>query len=103
MDNIEQYTYELPKELIAQQPLRVRSDARLMVVDRRGATRYLIRHVRDLPEILEAGDCLVLNDTRVVPARLVGFRTRTGGRWEGLFLKPPRAGFGGFSERHAES
>jgi S-adenosylmethionine:tRNA ribosyltransferase-isomerase len=44
------------------------------------------RHVRDLPGILSVGDCLVLNDTRVIPARLVGYRTRTGGRWEGLFL-----------------
>ena len=85
------YTYELPKELIAQQPLRVRSDARLMVVDRRHNS-LSHKHVRDLPEILEAGDCLVLNNTRVVPARLVGFRTRTGGRWEGLFLEAAEGG-----------
>ena len=52
MDNIEQYTYELPKELIAQQPLRVRSDARLMVVDRRHNS-LSHKHVRDLPEILD--------------------------------------------------
>lgn len=91
MDNIEQYTYELPKELIAQQPLRVRSNARLMVVDRRHNS-LSHKHVRDLPEILEAGDCLVLNNTRVVPARLVGFRTRTGGRWEGLFLEAAEGG-----------
>lgn len=91
MDDIEQYSYELPKELIAQQPLRVRSDARLMVVDRR-RNSLCHKHVRDLPEILEAGDCLVLNDTRVVPARLVGFRSRTGGRWEGLFLEATENG-----------
>ena len=44
-------------------------------------------HIRDLPELLQGGDCLVLNDTRVVPARLVGRRARTGGHWEGLFLQ----------------
>jgi S-adenosylmethionine:tRNA ribosyltransferase-isomerase len=38
-------------------------------------------HIRDLPEILQAGDCLVLNETKVIPARLVGYRTQTGGRW----------------------
>jgi S-adenosylmethionine:tRNA ribosyltransferase-isomerase len=81
-----QYDYDLPRELIAQQPLSVRSDARLMVVDRRAGS-WDHRHVRDLPELLQAGDCLVLNDTRVVPARLVGRRTETGGHWEGLFLE----------------
>jgi S-adenosylmethionine:tRNA ribosyltransferase-isomerase len=48
-------------------------------------------HIRDLPELLRAGDCLVLNDTRVIPARLLGRRLGTGGHWEGLFLQtvPP--------------
>ena len=45
------------------------------------------RYIRDLPEILRRGDCLVINDTRVVPARLVGRRLETGGHWEGLFLE----------------
>jgi S-adenosylmethionine:tRNA ribosyltransferase-isomerase len=49
-------------------------------------------YIRDLPEILEPVDCLVLNDTRVVPARLVGYRTRTGGHWEGLFLEADKRG-----------
>jgi S-adenosylmethionine:tRNA ribosyltransferase-isomerase len=49
-------------------------------------------HVRDLPELLRRGDCLVLNDTRVVPARLLGHRTTTGGRWEGLFLESTQEG-----------
>ncbi|NLS97253.1 MAG: tRNA preQ1(34) S-adenosylmethionine ribosyltransferase-isomerase QueA [Planctomycetaceae bacterium] len=91
MDDVSQYDYELPKELVAQSPLVVRSDARLMLVDReRNSLSH--NHVRDLPELLRSGDCLVLNDTRVVPARLVGVRTRTGGRWEGLFLEAGQTG-----------
>ncbi len=85
MSDLEAYDYELPKELIAQQPARLRTDARLMVVDRARGT-IEDSHIRDLPELLRPGDCLVLNNTRVVPARLIGFRTRTEGRWEGLFL-----------------
>jgi S-adenosylmethionine:tRNA ribosyltransferase-isomerase len=77
--------YELPAELIAQQPLRNRADARLMLVDRRRQT-IDHAHVRDLPEILRAGDRLVLNDTKVIPAQLRGVRQETGGRWQGLFL-----------------
>ncbi len=84
--DLDRYDYELPPELIAQQPLLVRSDSRLMVVDRAAQT-WDHRHVRDLPDILQPGDCLVLNNTRVVPARLVGRRTQTGGHWEGLFLE----------------
>lgn len=49
-------------------------------------------HVRDLPNLLEKGDCLVLNDTMVVAARLLGHRVRTGGRWEGLYLKADENG-----------
>jgi S-adenosylmethionine:tRNA ribosyltransferase-isomerase len=80
------YDYDLPRHLIAQAPLVRRVDARLMVVDRLGQSieHY---HIRDLPEILSPADCLVLNDTRVIPAKLLGFRTATGGRWEGLFLE----------------
>jgi S-adenosylmethionine:tRNA ribosyltransferase-isomerase len=91
MSEIEKYDYHLPPDLIAQQPLARRSDARLMVVHR--ADRSIAHaHVRDLPEILSAGDALVVNNTRVVPARLVGVRTSTGGRWEGLFLEADAAG-----------
>ncbi|MCG8586768.1 MAG: tRNA preQ1(34) S-adenosylmethionine ribosyltransferase-isomerase QueA, partial [Pirellulales bacterium] len=82
---LDAYDYELPKHLIAQQPLSNRTDARLMVV-RRDEEAIEHRYVRDLPTLLGKGDCLVLNDSRVVPARLVGKRTSTGGRWEGLFL-----------------
>lgn len=90
MSELDQYDYQLPEELIAQQPLRRRSDARLMFVDR---SRQQIDHyhVRDLPELLTSRDALVLNDTRVLPARLAGFRTRTGGRWFGLFLAETRS------------
>jgi S-adenosylmethionine:tRNA ribosyltransferase-isomerase len=79
------FDYELPPHLIAQEPLPQREQALLMVVDRRHAT--IAHHVvNDLPELLDPGDLLVFNDTRVLPARLIGHRTRTGGHWEGLFL-----------------
>jgi len=86
MSDIEQYDYSLPRHLVAQRPLPVRSDARLMLVDRR---RQEIDHyhVRDLPELLAPHDCVVMNDTRVLAARLLGWRDATGGRWEGLFLE----------------
>ena len=75
MTELDQYDYELPKHLIAQSPAVCRSDARLLVVDRAdGSLEH--KHIRDLPEILRPDDCLVINDTRVVPARLVGRRTR---------------------------
>ena len=79
------YDYELPDELIAQAPLQHRADARLLVVDRKSGT-FEHRHVRDLPEFLDPKDCVVVNDTKVLPARLMGTRQKTGGRWEGLFL-----------------
>jgi S-adenosylmethionine:tRNA ribosyltransferase-isomerase len=86
MSELDAYDYHLPRELIAQEPLAQRVDARLLIASRKqnSLTHW---HVRDLPEILRRGDCLVLNDTRVVPARLIGFRDKTGGRWEGLFLE----------------
>lgn len=85
MSELDQYDYDLPAELIAQRPLPNRPDSRLMLVDRSEGTieHY---HFRDLPEILKPTDTLVLNDTRVVPAKLVGYRTSTGGRWQGLYL-----------------
>jgi S-adenosylmethionine:tRNA ribosyltransferase-isomerase len=86
MDDSDLYDYQLPPELIAQEPLADRAAARLLHVRRADGT-IAHRHVRDLPEILRPGDLLVVNDTRVVPARLVGKRALTGGRWEGLFLR----------------
>jgi S-adenosylmethionine:tRNA ribosyltransferase-isomerase len=85
MSEADLYDYELPQALIAQQPLARRSDARLLHVCRADG-RLAHRQVRDLPEMLRPGDLVVVNDTRVVPARLVGHRAATGGKWEGLFL-----------------
>jgi S-adenosylmethionine:tRNA ribosyltransferase-isomerase len=92
MSELDQYDYKLPKRLIAQHPLPNRADARLLVVRRATATLDH-RRVRELPEILRPGDCLVLNDTRVIPARLLGYRESTGGRWEALFLEADANGF----------
>ena len=90
MNEIEQYDYELPRELIAQDPLATRSDSRLMLVERKtGRIEHM--HVRDLPDILNPSDAVVFNNSRVMPARLVGFRKETGGRWQGLFLRADAA------------
>lgn len=84
-DTADFFDYELPASRIAQQPLPDRAAARLLVLDRASQT---IQHmnVRDLPDILAPTDLLVVNDSRVVPARLHGRRVETEGRWEGLFL-----------------
>ncbi len=77
--------FDLPPDLIAQHPTPERDGSRLLVVDRvTGALSH--RHFRDLPSLLRPDDLLVVNDTRVLPARLYGRRERTGGAWEGLFL-----------------
>jgi S-adenosylmethionine:tRNA ribosyltransferase-isomerase len=91
MSDLEVYDYILPRELIAQHPLPTRSDARLMVIDREKQS-IEHRYIRDLPEFLGAGDILVLNDTKVIPARLVGYRQSTGGRWYGLYLESDELG-----------
>ena len=80
------FDYALPPDLIAQQPVEPRDAARLMVVSR-GARAFTHHHVRDLPALLRAGDLLVLNDTRVMAARLTGARADTGGRVELLLLR----------------
>jgi S-adenosylmethionine:tRNA ribosyltransferase-isomerase len=80
------FDYTLPRHLVAQEPLRHRADARLMVVDRR-RQEIAHHHVRDLPHLLPPGDRLVLNDTKVLRAQLAGRRVQTGGRWQGLFLE----------------
>ena len=83
--------YTLPAELVAQEPLNNRTDARLMLVDREQGT-IAHHHIRDLPRLLRQGDRLVLNDTKVLPAQLRGIRTSTGGRWQGLYLGANAAG-----------
>lgn len=83
--------YNLPRELIADRPAARRDESRLLVLRRQtGAIEHRI--FRDLPEYLRPQDVLVLNDTRVVRARVGGRRVRTGGRWEGLFLQEPATG-----------
>ena len=84
-DALLDYDFELPQCLIAQYPLADRLAARLLVVHRKSNT-IEHKYVRDLPQYFQAGDTLVFNDTKVIPARLIGNRTRSGGKWEGLFL-----------------
>lgn len=80
------FFYDLPEELIAQEPTERRDASRLMLLDRQtGAIRH--RHFYDITEELRSGDCLVINDTKVLPARLYGIRTSTGARVEFLLLK----------------
>ena len=83
--NTGDFDYELPPELIAQTPLERRDSSRLMVVSLDGSPA---RHTRfsKLPRLLSPGDVLVMNDSRVIPARLVGRRATTGGRAELLLL-----------------
>ena len=79
------FYFDLPQELIAQTPLARRDASRLMCLDRRtGALEH--RHFYELPELLQPGDCLVLNDSRVLPARLIGNRIPGGGVCEVLLL-----------------
>ena len=82
---VSEFDYVLPERLIAQEGLPERTQSRLLVLDRE---RDAIRHRRfeALREYLEAGDCLVVNDSKVIPARFFA-RRQTGGTIEGLFLR----------------
>jgi S-adenosylmethionine:tRNA ribosyltransferase-isomerase len=80
------FGYDLPEQLIAQHPAERRDGSRLMVLDR-AADSITHHHFRDLPQFLKPNDLLVLNDTKVIPARVAGVRANTGGKWEGLFLR----------------
>lgn len=84
-DRLSTYDYHLPEELIAKVPLPTRDASRLLVVNRR-EQQITHQSIRDLPTLLAKNDCLVLNNTKVLPARLVGHRVSTGGKWEGLYL-----------------
>lgn len=80
------FYYDLPKELIAQDPLEDRSGSRLMVLDKN--TGAISHHIfRDIIDFLNPGDCLVINDTKVIPARLHGIKEETGAHIEVLLLK----------------
>ncbi|WP_047374006.1 tRNA preQ1(34) S-adenosylmethionine ribosyltransferase-isomerase QueA [Exiguobacterium sp. ZOR0005] len=84
--NVNDYDFELPEELIAQVPLLDRTSSRLLVLDRdTGDIEH--RHFRDVLDYLHAGDALVVNDSRVLPARLFGAKQETGGKVELLLLK----------------
>ncbi|WP_149038991.1 tRNA preQ1(34) S-adenosylmethionine ribosyltransferase-isomerase QueA [Exiguobacterium sp. SH31] len=84
--NVNDYDFDLPEELIAQVPLLDRTSSRLLVLDRdTGDIEH--RHFRDVLDYLQAGDALVVNDSRVLPARLFGAKQETGGKVELLLLK----------------
>jgi S-adenosylmethionine:tRNA ribosyltransferase-isomerase len=84
--NVKDFDYALPEELIAQDPLEDRSSSRLMVLDRlTGEVEH--KHFTDILEYLNPGDCLVLNNTKVIPARLFGVKEDTHAKIEVLLLK----------------
>ena len=82
-----EFYYDLPQELIAQTPVESRDASRLLKLDRRTGG-WEDRHFRDILDYLRPGDCLVLNDSRVLPARLLGVRAATGAHVELLLLTP---------------
>lgn len=84
--NLHDFYYHLPQELIAQDPLADRSASRLLLLDRKtGETRHSV--FREIVDFLRPGDCLVLNDTKVIPARLIGSKIGTDAKIEVLLLK----------------
>ena len=80
------FDYHLPQDLIAQTPIEPRDASRLLVLDR-GSGRLQHKHFHQIVEYLLAGDVMVFNQSRVIPARLRGRRTDTGGKVEFLLLK----------------
>ena len=84
--DVKDFDYELPEELIAQDPLEDRSSSRLMVLDK--TTGNVEHHIfKDILEYLKPGDCLVINNTKVIPARLYGVKEGTNAKIELLLLK----------------
>lgn len=84
--NIEDYNYNLPETLIAQTPLENRSESKLLVLDKKTGT-YEDRHFKNILDYLNCGDTLVINDTKVIPARLIGAKEDTKAIIELLLLK----------------
>ncbi len=84
--NVSDFYFDLPEELIAQDPLEDRASSRLLVLDKNsGEVKH--KHFRDVLKYLKKGDCLVLNDTKVIPARLFGTKVGTDAKIEVLLLK----------------
>ncbi len=81
------FYYDLPEELIAQEPIEPRDASRMLMLDRASGA-YSDRHFYDIVDCLQEGDCLILNDSRVLPARLLGTRAATGAHVELLLLTP---------------
>ena len=87
--NLHDFYYDLPQELIAQDPLEDRSSSRLMVLDQE--TGHIEHHIfREIIDYLNPGDCLVVNNTKVIPARLMGSKVGTDAHIEVLLLKRNR-------------
>ena len=83
---LEEFDYNLPEELIAQDPLEKRDEAKLLVLDKKTG-EYEDKKFYDIIDYLNKGDALVLNDTKVLPARLIGTKEETGASIEVLLLK----------------
>ena len=90
--NLSEFNYDLPQELIAQKPIERRDSSRLMVLDK-STGEITHRHFYDIIEYLNEGDCLILNDSRVLPARLYGVREDTGSPIEFLLTYKKRTGY----------
>ena len=84
--NVTDFNFELPQELIAQDPLEDRAASRLLVLNKETGN-ISHRHFRDIRQYLKKGDCLVINDTKVIPARLIGHKVGTDAKIEVLLLK----------------
>ena len=80
------FYYDLPPELIAQTPLEKRDESRLLCLDK-ATGEWSHHHFYELPDFLRAGDCLILNNSRVLPARLLGHRLPGGGACEVVFSR----------------
>src|SRR5437870_6836571 len=85
--NLAEFDYDLPEELIAQRPLDRREDSRMLVLYR-GEGRWEDRRFVEFPDFLRAGDCVVLNNSKVIPSRLFGHREGATGRVEVMLLEP---------------